>query len=107
MILREAFQDHLPENIVVRQKNGMSDAVGYDWVDHVRTWCARHAESHSADSERWHLNVPMTPEESYYRTLYEATYGHLNLRSIDHVWRPRWTEETDPSARALSHFKSD
>tara|TARA_Y100000389_G_scaffold34545_1_gene29380 strand:+ start:1776 stop:3341 length:1566 start_codon:yes stop_codon:yes gene_type:complete len=107
LILREAFQDHLPDHIVYRQKNGMSDAIGYDWVDHVRTRCARHAHSDSPESERWCPNTPITPEETYYRTLYESAYGHLNLRSIDHVWRPRWTDETDPSARKLTHFKSD
>lgn len=105
MILREAFRDHLPENIVVRQKNGMSDAVGYDWVDHVRTWCDRQPDSFLVKPDC--LNAPITREESYYRTLYESAYGHLSLRSIEHVWRPRWTDETDPSARKLSHFKSD
>ena len=105
MILREAFQDHLPDHIVYRQKNGMSDAVGYEWVDHVRTWCDRHSDSFSVNPDC--LNAPITREESYYRTLYESAYGHLNLRSIEHVWRPRWTDETDPSARKLSHFKSD
>jgi asparagine synthase (glutamine-hydrolysing) len=103
LILREAFEDHLPHDIVHRQKNGMSDAVGYGWVDYVRDNATPiHPETD------YLTNTPTSKEERYYREIYESMYGDLNLTPINNVWRPRWTSETDPSARKLvSLFKSD
>jgi asparagine synthase (glutamine-hydrolysing) len=103
MILREAFRDHLPDTVINRQKNGMSDAVGYGWVDFVRERCLHFKFSNAS----YAVNEPTSAEERYYRELFESMYGHLNLVPIEHVWRPRWTNETDPSARKLVPFKSD
>ena len=38
-ILREAFQDLLPEEILWRQKEQFSDGVGYGWIDCLKTSC--------------------------------------------------------------------
>lgn len=101
MILREAFHDYLPDNVLYRQKNGMSDAVGYNWVDYVRDHCPKKKARH------FDVNQPMSSEELYYRELFEYMYGPVNLTSIKHVWRPRWSNESDPSARKLAQFKSE
>ena len=37
-ILREAFADMLPEEIVWRQKEQFSDGVGYSWIDGIRDY---------------------------------------------------------------------
>lgn len=109
LILREAFEDHLPTDIVYRQKNGMSDAVGYGWVDYTR------ANSIPCQPNiDYQINAPSSNEERYYREIYESMYGDLNLFPINNMWRPKWTNELDPSARKLVHansgfnlFKSD
>ena len=35
-ILRESFQDYLPDEILWRQKEQFSDGVGYDWIDSLK-----------------------------------------------------------------------
>lgn len=101
-ILRDAFADHLPVNIIRRQKNGMSDAVGYDWVDYVKSNAIPVIDNRSTYTK----NTPISDEELYYRELFESMYGRIQLQSIRDVWRPRWTTELDPSARNLSVFSN-
>ena len=38
-VLREAFQDLLPESIAWRQKEQFSDGVGYSWIDSLKKLC--------------------------------------------------------------------
>jgi len=37
-ILREAFEGYLPTDVLWRQKDGMSDAVGTNWVDEIKKY---------------------------------------------------------------------
>lgn len=78
-LLRDAFQDMLPRHIAWRQKNGMSDAVGYTWVDALRK-----------------------TGENYQKT-FRALFGR-HASTVPYKWMPRWSTATDPSARTLSHF---
>ena len=62
-ILRKAFEGYLPEDILWRQKDGMSDAVGTNWVDEIKN----HANQKISDSEFMEIrkncayhNVPLT-----------------------------------------------
>ena len=81
-ILRGAFSDLLPPEIAWRQKNGMSDAVGYSWVDALRT-----------------------QGEDKYQEMFEKYYAGQN-HVVPYKWMPRWSTATDPSARVLDYFKS-
>lgn len=47
-LLREAFIGYLPDWILYRQKDAMSDAVGYTWFDHIRNH-ARQCNSSQVD----------------------------------------------------------
>lgn len=100
-LLREAFKHLLPEAIVSRQKNGMSDAVGYSWVDRLRL-----AAAPTASDTIYEENPPLTPEERWYREIFHEYYDDWDC-SHKSIWRPRWTEETDPSARKLSVFSEN
>jgi len=118
-VLREAFDDGstLPKEILWRQKNGMSDAVGYDWVDAVRERCAhagflntvlqRLFKVHEDSDNVIHgyLNKPTTAEELYYRIVFAEIFGERNAHVISEFWRPKWTNVTDPSARLLKVFQ--
>lgn len=103
-ILREAFEGYLPHEILWRQKDGMSDAVGTNWVDEVK----KYAEDDVDDAlfkktrvkARGH-NVPLTKEEALYRNIFWKMYGNDNDHLISEIWRPKWTKVTDPSARLL------
>lgn len=96
-LLREAFKHMLPEAIVSRQKNGMSDAVGYSWVDRLKLAAA------PTGCVKYEVNPPLTPEERWYREIFHEYYNDWDC-SHTSIWRPRWTTETDPSARKLSVF---
>jgi asparagine synthase (glutamine-hydrolysing) len=104
-ILREAFEGYLPHEILWRQKNGMSDAVGYSWVNAVK----KAAEEIITDEEfektkeltRDH-NTVLTKEEAMYRSYFWEKFGNGSDHLISEIWRPRWTTETDPSAAKLS-----
>ena len=83
-ILRKAFEEYLPQSIYNRQKNGMSDAVGYSWIDYLKD--------------------NLKDEANHYKMVYDKWFTDLN--HIDYMWMPKWTESDDPSARQIkSLFK--
>lgn len=106
-VLRKAFESFLPKDIVYRQKNGMSDAVGSQWIDaireHVRDVVRDVVQDASVLPPR-HLviNTPKSDEEMWYRQQFQAMYP--TVVSHQTIWRPKWTTETDPSARKLPTF---
>ena len=106
MMLRDSFKGFLPDEILYRQKNGMSDAVGYSWVTCIRNT----AEEFYDDDEYYTLcdkytkNTPTSKEELYYRELYTSMFSSTDL--TNEIWRPKWTSVTDPSAALLpQHIK--
>ena len=103
-ILREAFDGVLPKEILWRQKNGMSDAVGYNWVDTIKQYCDWMISDQDFNkikvNSRGH-NTPMTKEEALYREKFWDFFKRMNDHLITEIWRPRWTNTTDPSARQL------
>ena len=80
-ILRKAFEDLMPREIAWRQKNGMSDAVGYGWADALR----KHGEGKYHDIFSSH---------------FKGSLDHL----VPYKWMPRWVQATDPSGALLPVF---
>jgi asparagine synthase (glutamine-hydrolysing) len=103
-ILREAFEGYLPHEILWRQKDGMSDAVGTNWVDEVKMYAEKDVDDavfrETRVKSRGH-NTPLTKEEALYRNIFWKMYGKENDHLISEIWRPKWTSITDPSARLL------
>jgi asparagine synthase (glutamine-hydrolysing) len=102
--LRRLFKGDLPDEILWRQKNGMSDAVGYAWVQSVKEF----AEKSISDEEFQEIrekakghNAPLTKEEALYRKIFWKLFGPDNDHLISEIWRPMWTDVTDPSATQL------
>ncbi len=95
--LREIFTDYLPHDILWRTKEAFSDAVGYDWVTHLKK-----SYKDYPMITREH-NTPTTGEESFYRETYEKYFGKINEYLISEIWRPLWTDDNlkDPSARFI------
>lgn len=91
-ILRDAFVEYLPESIINRQKNGMSDAVGYNWVDGIKSYCAGK------------FFGPRT-ETGLYRKIFKDHFGDGNWHWTPYMWMPKWSDADDPSARHLSVFQ--
>ena len=103
-MLREAFEGYLPREILWRQKDGMSDAVGTNWVDEIKKYAEDEVDDtlfrETRAKSRGH-NTPLTKEEALYRNIFWKMYGKDNDHLISEIWRPKWTDVTDPSARLL------
>jgi asparagine synthase (glutamine-hydrolysing) len=103
-ILREAFEGYLPDEILWRQKDGMSDAVGTNWVDEIKKYAENDVDDtvfREIRAKSRGYNTPLTKEEALYRNIFWKMYGKENDHLISEIWRPKWTNITDPSARLL------
>jgi|TARA_B110000240_G_C13497495_1_gene452346 asparagine synthase (glutamine-hydrolysing) len=102
-LLRDAFIGYLPDEILWRQKDGMSDAVGSGWVSYLKEYTESQITEFMFENLKslCHHNIPLTKEEAYYRQLFWNRYGSNNDHLISEIWRPKWTSITDPSARLL------
>jgi asparagine synthase (glutamine-hydrolysing) len=121
-VLREAFSDLLPEEIIWRQKEQFSDGVGYSWIDGVK----EHAEQQVSNkqmahaAQRFPLNTPDSREAYFFRRLFES---HFPLKSAVEtvpggksvacsspeaiLWDKSLQELNDPSGRAVRSVHRD
>lgn len=116
-IVREAFSDMLPDEIVWRQKEQFSDGVGYSWIDTLKKVTEELVTddqmAHAA--ERFPINTPMCKEEYYYRSIFEEHFpSESAARSVPHEasvacstaialeWDEAWKNMNEPSGRAVS-----
>lgn len=75
-ILREAFSDMLPDEVVWRQKEQFSDGVGYSWIDSLKQLTSNLVsdEEMAHASEKFPVQTPMNKEEYYYRSVFEELF---------------------------------
>lgn len=116
-ILRQAFDGHLPESILWRQKEQFSDGVGYGWIDGLKA----HAEAQVSDRElaaadkRFPFNPPQTKEAYFYRSVFERFYptpaaaetvpGGKSIACSSPAaiaWDASFATMADPSGRAVA-----
>lgn len=116
-VVRKAFEDYLPANIVWRQKEQFSDGVGYNWIDTLRA----QAEEQVSDSEmaaawqRFPINPPQSKEEYYYRSIFASHFPSAaaaqtvpSLKSVACstpealAWDLTFQGVNEPSGRAVS-----
>ena len=115
-ILREAFADMLPKEIVWRQKEQFSDGVGYSWIDTLKriTSEAVSDEEMANAAKRFPINPPQNKEEYYYRSIFEEHFpSESAARSVPSVpsvacstaealaWDKAFQNMNDPSGRAV------
>lgn len=104
-VLRDAFEGYgLPENVLRRPKDAFSDAVGYGWVDHIKDHCEKTVPDVVLERTTVRCqghNPPLTKEEAWFRQIFWETFGHDKDHLITEIWRPKWTNVTEPSARYL------
>ena len=116
-IVREAFEDMLPEEVAWRQNEQFSDGVGYSWIDTLKkiTSEAVTDEQMAHAEERFPINTPLCKEEYYYRSIFEEHFpSESAARSVPHEasvacstavaleWDEAWKNMNDPSGRAVS-----
>ncbi|MBK03572.1 MAG: asparagine synthase B [Deltaproteobacteria bacterium] len=115
-VLRKAFEDMLPHEIVWRQKEQFSDGVGYGWIDALRD----HADAEITDemltnaAERFPVHPPQTKEAYFYRSIFEEHFpGDTCASCIPDgpsiacstpaaiAWDASFANQADPSGRAV------
>ena len=77
-ILRKAFEDYLPKEIVWRQKEQFSDGVGYSWIDTLKTVVEKliSEEQLANAAQKFPIQPPGTKAVSY---------THLTLPTTPYV----------------------
>lgn len=121
-IVREAFKDYLPEEIVWRQKEQFSDGVGYSWIDTLKETTNRlitDSQFAMAD-KRFPINTPATKEEYYYRSIFakhfpsesaakcvphEASVACSTAKALE--WDEAFRKMNEPSGRAVAGVHED
>ena len=121
-VLRQAFSDYLPEDIVWRQKEQFSDGVGYSWIDTLKAYTASQVsdEQMAHAAERFPINPPMNKEEYYYRSIFAEHFpSDSAARSVPSVpsvacstaealaWDEAFSKINDPSGRAVKDVHED
>ena len=116
-ILRKAFQDYLPEEIINRQKEQFSDGVGYNWIDTLKSIVNENISDSEFQNSKstFPLNTPMNKEEYFYRTLFSKYYSSddaaLTVPSVPSIacsseiaieWDKSFKNINDPSGRAVT-----
>jgi len=119
-VLRKAFEDLLPEEIVWRQKEQFSDGVGYSWIDTLKELVEQEVSDKMLKTakEKYSINPPMNKEEYYYRTIFENHFpseaAALSVPSVPSVacsspaallWDSSFQGMNDPSGRAINTHK--
>jgi len=97
--LRKTFEEDLPTEIVWRRKDGFSDSSG-NFVNDFKLWVENEISDNELESNSYGCN---TKEELYYRKIFESLYPNRE-HIIPYIWRPKWTNETDPSGEKLNIF---
>lgn len=116
-VLRAAFDGHLPDEILWRQKEQFSDGVGYGWIDGLKA----HAEAQvsgrelAAAASRFPHAPPLTKEAYLYRSLFEQVFpspaaaatvpGGKSIAcssSAAIAWDAAFANAADPSGRAVA-----
>lgn len=121
-IVREAFEDMLPEEIAWRQKEQFSDGVGYNWIDTLKKITSDQVsdEQMAHADERFPINPPRNKEEYYYRSIFAEHFpSDSAARSVPSVpsvacstaealaWDASFKNMNDPSGRAVSGIHED
>lgn len=115
-ILRKAFEDYLPDEILWRQKEQFSDGVGYSWIDTLKAVAEKEVTDEMLANAkfRFHINPPMTKEEYRYRSIFSGHFPSDSaaqcVPSVKSVacstpealaWDSSFQNTNDPSGRAV------
>lgn len=102
LLLRKAFESYLPLVIANRTKEAFSDGVS----SVKRSWYQIIQEKVPSllNYEMDHIfNPPTTPEQQYYRMIFDDYYPNMNT-IVPYMWMPKYTASTDCSARTLENY---
>tara|TARA_B110000208_G_scaffold22116_1_gene28074 strand:- start:38 stop:1609 length:1572 start_codon:yes stop_codon:yes gene_type:complete len=99
-LLRKAFEDDLPKEIVWRRKEGFSDGVSTK----TKTWyeiIQEHVETIYDEIPKYEHLQPKLKETLWYRQLYDTYFPNCE-KVIPYYWMPKWSGNLDdPSGRLI------
>ena len=97
-LLRKSFEELLPQEILWRRKDGMSDGVSSvknPWYRSIREMIDTRFGDEMFDPLTY-----MSKESMYYRLIFNAKCPGYNLKLPP--WLPKWSYSMDPSGRKIS-----
>ena len=106
-LLRMAFGHLLPPEIANRTKEAFSDgvsSVNNSWFEIIRNRIPTPVQNEFNNfvwSRKAWLNPPKTPEQYYYRSIYDEHFAGA-ANTIPYFWMPKFVVANDASARTLS-----
>lgn len=106
-LLRRAFVDYLPRELLWRRKEAFSDGVSAadnSWFTIIRDALSDDTPSSSTRIQTSHLQ-PYDTESRVYRQTFDRHYASPNV--VPYYWKHPFTTEQDPSARCLTNYKTD
>lgn len=121
-ILRELFNDFLPESVINRQKEQFSDGVGYSWIDALKKLTEKEITNEQMKNAayKFPLNTPKTKEEYYYRTIFTEHFpsyaaakcvpSETSIACSTEValqWDESFKNMADPSGRAVKFVHNE
>lgn len=101
--LRKIFEGYLPEELLWRTKEAFSDAVSSIWKEELKKYAEFYIENLplSLLQKKYKHLPPQTPEEIWYRTVFESYYPNQGY-ILPHLWLPKWVNTNrEPSATVL------
>ena len=121
-ILRECFEDYLPDSIAWRQKEQFSDGVGYDWIDTLKSTAEEKVTDQQMEAAKFRFpyNTPTTKEGYAYREIFEELFplesaaecvpggpsvACSSAKAIE--WDESFKNCVDPSGRAVQAVHND
>ena len=102
-LLRKAFDGYLPDSVLWRQKEGMSDGVSSNerpWYTVIKEHVQKNEEADLPESPVDSHNPPKLLETRWYRHLFDKHFPD-RANTIPYYWLPRWVDTDEPSARTL------
>ena len=115
-ILRDAFCNYLPNDILYRQKEQFSDGVGYNWIDTLKDVTSKEVSNDLLENakHKFPIQTPKTKEEYYYRSIFSKHFpshsAALTVPSVPSIacsseiaikWDKSFHSQIDPSGRAI------
>ena len=111
LLLRESFQEMLPEELLYRRKEAFSDGVSSmqrSWYEIIQEFTDKlySNEEYEEKIKKYHHNTPYDKESLYYRELFEKYYPYQE-KTIPYFWKQPFSKNLDPSARLLETYKEN
>lgn len=115
-VLRRAFEDLLPADMLWRQKEQFSDGVGYGWIDILKEISSRKVSNEAMKNAhfRFPVNPPLSKEEYFYRSIFSEHFpSEAAARTVPSApsiacstetalsWDKSFSQMADPSGRAV------